>query len=152
MGHTKIVSSASCEQKPQAHDMVFRVYTLPDTQMQVRIPHQLRLLYIWNSKPRSHTLELEEFNIVAEIPNCCKTISWSSIREMSGQITSVKPERENKPNLRQLSKASALRWSSRSAAPARLSPLRQLLVQIYQLKGRDGQDKWPRKMTVRQVK
>lgn len=41
-----------------------------------------------------HTLELEAFNMVAEISNCFKTINWSSIREINGQITSVKPKRE----------------------------------------------------------
>lgn len=32
--------------------------------------------------------------MVAEISNCFKTINWSSIREINGQITSVKPEKE----------------------------------------------------------
>lgn len=36
--------------------------------------------------------------MVAEISNCFKTINWSSIREINGQITSVKPKRE-KENL-----------------------------------------------------
>lgn len=107
-----------CEQKPAAPDIVFRVYTLQATQMPMRLPHQLRL-YIWKPKPHSHTLELEAFNIVAEIPNCFKTISWSSIREMSGQITSVKPKREKQSKTYfHLSTRTTVRSSSHFLRPA----------------------------------
>lgn len=38
-----------------------------------------------------HTLLLEAFNKAAEIPSCSKTMSWSSMRDIKGHITSVKP-------------------------------------------------------------